>query len=955
MRITKYLYPLVVFLALGLMYIAPLYISLSLRNFIFAFIIALCGSISFIYLKSKTNHLSKWIIVPVITAFFLSFSMPLVKDSYPDIKVIATGQKNSLSKSSEVFVQFKTTDASGLKIAALGWEKRDDVYVSYHNQPNAITFKGSWGSESYLNFVSHPFSGIATLQIGNETRNIDLYSAVGHSVAIPLPEGSVSWKSWMQRLSILISIALTLIFLLSKDKYHHSVTVKLASICLMVASSSLWYVKDISYTGDLELVVISGNGTPDKMSFDAGHGFTDTLTFPLDTGQVHTVTIKDSVNGPWNIDVINGSASRYKPESSSGRIDDYCDLTIKNTGCLYEIVGDNPVVFITNGSIRQKLDELVPSKSSLKYFVYLANDDDNLTATSTRAVIYTSTWQHFSQWIKAVAVSNNSNNFKVLARISALKPGTYTLLADNTNKGEVSLSSFNYQDTTSFIAMKVAFSLICSSFVILFYLLFKIFNSLRNSYRNQSKSKIVLAVTMITGWLLLALVIGWPAVLGWDGFAPYIMAQGGQITLWYGIGYPLMVGGFLLSNFPELVTLWSFFATLIFLLGTISLFFRFYEHKIALFGVIWVTIYIPLSLIMFGMLTHLRDAMNGMILSIFMLGGFCVAFFWKKISIQGRIFYCGILVLLGLILALMRIDNIPSLIIIAAGLLLMTRKFNIRMLAILIPVILAWCAINKIVEPLIFPDRVQAAEQKRLYASTAVMNPLTGMLVYGKDKLDPILYHEISDSLNQIMDIDYALKNWSPYNVVYWHQTASQRPLPSTEVSTKLTKLYFKSMLQEPLLFLHLRLSTFTAILGQDFFPLPPLPSPQFGLSSPALTDHLLATTNPWKQTVEVMGFGPHPHFSTQLMQKFLSWSDLVANSLLQLLICLVAIGLFRYNPFSAVVALAIVVRCVVFFFFAPASVYLYLYELQLMGFAMPVMMLVEWKMRRNKEVRNDS
>ena len=66
-----------------------------------------------------------------------------------------------------------------------------------------------------------------------------------------------------------------------------------------------------------------------------------------------------------------------------------------------------------------------------------------------------------------------------------------------------------------------------------------------------------------------------------------------------------------------------------------------------------------------------------------------------------------------------------------------------------------------------YPDRHRAEEEKRLYASTAVMNPLTGMLVYGKDKLDPQLYNDIYTSLNKIMDIDYALKNWSPYNVFF--------------------------------------------------------------------------------------------------------------------------------------------------------------------------------------------
>ncbi|MCZ7834554.1 hypothetical protein [Atlantibacter hermannii] len=954
MQNAKYYFPIGAFLSLVVMYLAPLDMSLSLRNFAYAFIIALCGSLSLLFFIRKNISISYWTILPLIAALFLSFSFPLVKDNYPDISIQATGNKNAESKSSEVFVQFNTTDGSRLKISHPGWEQRGNTYVSYQEQPNVITYSGKWANGAFLSFVSHPFSGIAKLKIGDETRTIDLYSATGHSITIPLPEGTVSWKSWLQRISIFISFSLAFVVLFSKTKHQQTTTNRLVGLCIIVAAVSLWYVKDLSYTGDLELVVISGNGTPDRMAFDAGHGITETLTFPVETGNVRTVTFNDSVNFKWNIEVNNGSFTRFKPEQGLQEIEDYCDLSVNNSGCLYQIFGDNPEISISNGKNRYELEEIPPSKKSQKYFVYLSNDNGKLIATSSRAIIYASTWQNFSQWVKAVSISNNNGPYNVLARISALSPDSYKLLSDQNDKGEVFLSPFKYEDTASFIAMKVAFVFINCSFIILCYSLIKIAFSLIRSYRENQRAKVIIAVVAVTGWLVIALAIGWPAVLGWDGFTPYIWAQGGQISLWYGIGYPLIVGGFLLSNFPEMVTLWSFLATSVFLLGSIALLFRYYSGKVAWSGVIWATVYLPLSLIMLAMLTHLRDAINGLMLALFMLGCFIVALYWHKCASHKKIFYCSILIILGFVVALLRIDNIPTLLVIAFGLSLLIFKSRIRPFILIVPIILAWCVVNKVVEPIVIPDRAAAEEQKRLYASTAVMNPLTGMLIYGKDKLEPELYQEIYNNLNKIMDIDYALKNWSPYSVVYWHQTASQRPLPSVEVSKTLTKLYIKSMIKEPILFLHLRFSTFTAMLGQDLFPLPPLPSPQFNLL-PGLADHLLATNNPWKQTVEIMGFGPHPHFSNNLMQGLLTWSDRIASSLLQFFICLIAIALFRYNPLSSVIALAVMARCAVFFFFAPSSVYLYLYELQLIGFAMPVMMLVEWKIRRTKEVRNDT
>ncbi|MEJ1696345.1 hypothetical protein SMA93_24595, partial [Escherichia coli] len=82
------------------------------------------------------------------------------------------------------------------------------VYVSYQNQPNTITFSGQWSNDSHLSLTSHAYSGIAKLRIGNDEREIDLYSSNAHTINIPLPDGAVSWKSWLQRISIFISLSL---------------------------------------------------------------------------------------------------------------------------------------------------------------------------------------------------------------------------------------------------------------------------------------------------------------------------------------------------------------------------------------------------------------------------------------------------------------------------------------------------------------------------------------------------------------------------------------------------------------------------------------------------------------------------------------------------------------------------------------------------------------------------
>lgn len=954
MRNAKNLYPICFFLALTAMFLAPLYSSLSLHNVTYSLILSVAGSIAIFFIKRNKKSISIWTIAPIVAALFLTLSVPLVQNDFPVISVTATGQKNPESISTEVFVQFVTDPKSHISVSYPGWEKRPGVYVSYQNQPNTITFSGQWSNGSHLSLTSHSYSGIAKLKIGNDERVIDLYSSNAHTINIPLPDGAVSWTSWLQRLSIFISLSLFFFALTTPGDGRQSQITKLLALCLVVTGASLWYVKDISYTGDLELVVLSGNGSPEKMSFDAGYGFTETLTFPVKTGSVHTENYPTSRSSEWHLEVSDGSFSRFLIDGEPNKTEEICDFSQESKGCVYQIFGDNPNIWLTDGHIKYHLENIEGGKNADKYFIYISKNKDVLTVTSSRAVIYASAWERFSQWVNSVSITDENNvEFSTLIRISALKPGVYKALNVNESGEGVKLASFNYPDFGSFSAMKVAFVLVCVSFILLIYFLFAIIRCLIISAKDAQTKKVFIVSFGIIGWLLIAMVIGWPAVLGWDGFSPYIQAQGGQITLWYGIGYPLIVGGFLLSNLPQVITVWSFLATSVILLGSCSLFFRYFQGKLAWWVVIWAIVYIPLTVIMLGMLTHLRDALNGLTLALFMLGSFCLAIYWRKFDLYTKLFFTVTLFVLGIALALLRIDNVPSLLCIAIGLSLLTFKPSVKLFSVLVLVALSWGAINKVVEPLVYPDRHRAEEEKRLYASTAVMNPLTGMLVYGKDKLDPQLYNDIYTSLNKIMDIDYALKNWSPYNVVFWHQTASERPLPTSAVSKKLTELYFISAIKEPVLFLHLRLSAFTAILGKDIFPLPPIASPQFNIL-PGLSDHLLSTTNPWKQTVEIMGFGPHPHLSADVMKSLMKWSDYISSNFLQMLMCLMAIVFFKRTPFTAVIACAALIRAMVFFFFAPASVFLYLYELQLIGFMLPMLMLIEYKVREYKGLDND-
>lgn len=195
------------FLALTLMFLAPLYNSLSLGNVIASLILSVGGAVSLFFIARDKKSISIWGIAPLVAALFFTLSVPLVQNDFPVVSITATGQKNPESISSEVFVQFVTNPKSHISVSYLVG-KRPGVYVSYQNQPNTITFSGQWSNDSHLSLTSHSYSGIAKLKMGNDERVIDLYSSNAHAIDIPLPNGAVSWASWLQRLSIFISLSL---------------------------------------------------------------------------------------------------------------------------------------------------------------------------------------------------------------------------------------------------------------------------------------------------------------------------------------------------------------------------------------------------------------------------------------------------------------------------------------------------------------------------------------------------------------------------------------------------------------------------------------------------------------------------------------------------------------------------------------------------------------------------
>lgn len=943
---TKLLCLVCLFFVLVAMFIIPEIGKLTWFTSLIAVVFSAVGVCSFVYLRKSHKQFSHLYLLPIIAALLISLAVPLAKSSFPLVQIVATGNKNINSNSSEVYVNIVSAGDSAIKIAEEGWEKRNEVYVSYQNQPSVLSLTGTWGDGSYLNFSRHSYSGIVKLIINGREQSIDLYSPVGSTLKVALPFGAVAWTSWLQRIAVFIVLGLIFTSLIYVIGVNNRSLQKMSAFCLLVAGLSIFYVKDLSYTGDLEIIPLSGDGVPSQIRLDAGYGFNDNLSFPLKSGSIHTKAYSDVIADTVKLEVEDGISNKF---SISGEYQstDECSILTEGAGCLYQIIGVAPKVYVLNGNEKHLLQSFDLQENSTKKYIYIFNKDGRLNVSIINSSIFLSAWSQFSQWVKRIEVTDASGKyFPHLARVSALKPLEFIPLKIDESQRTSLLSKFKYEDTGSFRAMKIAFILIWCSVAALPFLIWIISRSLLSSARRGYKKAITISVVAIFFWLILALFIGWPAIIGWDGYSPYIQAQTGQITLWYGIGYPLIVGGFLLSNYPQFITLWSFIVTSVCLTGVLALFFRSYSGKQSWLVVIWFSLYIPQSVIMLGMLTQLRDTFNGLLLSSFVIGVFSLAVLWDKLEKYSRIISLLTLLLLANSLALLRVDNIPTLFIISIGLTFSVCRFNLRSVLFSFFVLINLVVINSSIQQYVYPDKIRADQEKRLYASTAVINPLSGILVYGKEKISAQFYNEIYTKLDRVIDADFAIKNWSPYNVVYWHQTAANRPLPTKENISDLNKLYLKTIVKAPSLFLQLRLSTFSAILGKDISGLPQTSSPSFSIL-PGFSDHLLDVHRPWSVTNELMGFRASSHFDSANTNLLMKWSDIVNFTYCQIAMCLLALLLCVRCPIAAIISLGLLARCAIFFLFAPASVTFYLYELQIIGFALPILMYYEFTRKK--------
>lgn len=133
-----------------------------------------------------------WIIISffftMLFLLMLPFKPVLTFDT--GINIYASGEKNILSKGSEVWVDLDTSNflLSYKNSRDPGWELRDGQLLSYQHQPAKITSNIKFDRDSVLTFSKHAYSGVLNIKTGGQLTRYDLYSATGERLIIKLSD-----------------------------------------------------------------------------------------------------------------------------------------------------------------------------------------------------------------------------------------------------------------------------------------------------------------------------------------------------------------------------------------------------------------------------------------------------------------------------------------------------------------------------------------------------------------------------------------------------------------------------------------------------------------------------------------------------------------------------------------------------------------------------------------------
>lgn len=869
--------------------------------------------------------------------------------TYPTVTLTVTGEKHPAALAAEIWVAGLGQPSQELSVKGFdGWASRGNAVVGFEGTEKTIRVPRRWSEGAIIRFGKGQYSGVVEIAVDGQRSRIDLYSPTSESVDVTLPKPVAAPVSMPFRVlsTFLFAWAFFLLCVRMAKKplsFRYCVTYAAILTGILVWLSTA----NMSAAGDVELLLVDPGGATEKTGDAAaflgtGAGYAERLPLPIAnyTNQAFVVS-RDAATLALRTNIA--PLALWKQEGGGG-----------TAATTLTCSPDRPLVAEFAAQTQVSVQGVMSAGTE---FVVEAPDlpagKDGASAAGRRFLVcwpyedgmlvaWSSAYLKYGAWTGPVGVIERIrvNAPGVPAVVLRLSSGLSTFaplqpLGAHEFAYPRILSPLSHGDQ----ARRFATSLIAGLCVLLLLPLYEVYKLLRIPRDRNQGSAAGCCLLIIGAWALFTIGVTWPGIIGWDAISPFIQHGTGGMALWYGVGYPLYISAMLNLGGPELSLLLK-----VLLVGLAMLWVALRALCAGAKG--WlVCAYLAGMFFLTGTTmvaaTELRDAVNGVALSAFGIYAFALLIRYRPTGPSLPALHYCLLAIFGAMTVLLRTDNIVFVGTLLAGFAL-GRGWR-RTLPVCLAMAVLWMGVTPGVVRYVMDSGDQGQGEMRLYKQSAFVNPLVGML--RGDSLTSAERAELSTTLNKVLKVDHSIEHWTPSDVVYWHQTEKGQGTP--EILAELQKAFVMNAIKHPLEFATLRTITSLKALGMDaasawlaqkYIDRPFLQPPYF--------DHLAGKDAHWQSMVVLAGYRPPAHLFPEVMTRVHSWYERIAMGAPQVLFALVLLFGFCRFPATSLLAAALLLRVAVFWLMQPASVFLYLAELQILGTLLPLLAWTEWRLR---------
>ncbi|WP_227459042.1 hypothetical protein [Cupriavidus pauculus] len=876
----------------------------------------------------------------------LASLVPVVHDRYPEVKLIATGEHAALSDGTEVWAP--DVVPGRVYFEGPGWERRENSVVSYAGQPNVAVLKGLWNAGDIVRLMKHPHSGIAIVRIGDTEQRIDLYAPGQATASFELPAPGVNRFSVSRQLARLLVVFLAAAFGAVLGRWTAPGPVFLSAAAILGTAAAL-IVSDTSFPGDLELLAY-GTGSLSRLEVDTGDG---SFPFPIhDRHDRSSVEVSLPRSGQQTVR-LGVAAGRLRPlnplgpDTVGGAASVRASaLNLCATGAAFEVFehvdGDGPHalhVWSNSGKVSAEHQLVLKNDPGGKRYVVVRCTWPAVSVTYSQALLAISAWSFPHGRVKSVKALDDGGNQLPLLQVSSGNPlGFSQLRKGNTGYQRIKLDR---SDTGASFIQKVLATCLAFALPLVAWVAVLNVRAARRNWRPGNRMLVAWLYLAPLGWVASCALIQWPGTVAWDAYSPFIQAQTGTITLWYGVGYPMITAAVLLLADPSTIALLQCLVAA--LIVQFVMVHCIEGGKVTSRVAALACLGLPLTVIPFAATTYSRDALNGILLAAF--GTMWTIFMWRLRStrpIDPRS-AGSVIAALAICLVLLRVDNlIPvAVLVLAIPVLVPVRRIVTTTYAVLL--MLAVALANPLAERVIMGKEGFSKDEKNRYVEASLVSPLVGFLADPAGRISPETRRRLEHDLAQAVDVPESVRKWTPYNVIWWHQQIETRPAPTDALIRNMRRDLVRAILDDPMRFLEMRSSVLASTLGHRWLT-------ASGETATHVQEIEKFVDRVWMtasvDTVAMnrfLGLNLERRLSAPLSRAVFEWYARYATTLPQFLVCLILVCLIRRLPLAGVMALALLAHAGVFFALAPADVFLYLFDMHFMGYLLVPLAALEW------------